>query len=343
MSELDNLQVSVALCTYNGEKYICDQLNSIINQTRKVDEIILSDDNSTDNTLGLAESILTESGIAFTIIKNKSSVGVTLNFKMAIDRCIGDIIVLSDQDDVWEKNKIEELLIAFQDEEVIMAFSDASAIDKNGKTIIESWHKRIGFMQSAWTEKNWIDAMLRKGHCPNGCLMAFRRKLYLSAPDIWSGEYMYHDRWLCYSAGLFGEYYYNDKPLIRYRIHEQSITQGSNGQASWYRFTSDIDDFDKYFEINVFRQNRVEILRKVSQLSNIKNKKYLSEYKKCIRMYDRLVKIKNEDNKILNILILFRSLIDGSFYYRNTNRNQMNPIGRQLRILISDIIYLLRR
>lgn len=100
--------ISVAMTTYNGEKYIRKQLDSIMNQSVKVDEIIVCDDGSSDKTL----DILKEYPVKVTI--NKSNLGFKNNFKKAISLCSGDYILLCDQDDIWEINKIEELKKQFE-------------------------------------------------------------------------------------------------------------------------------------------------------------------------------------------------------------------------------------
>jgi glycosyltransferase involved in cell wall biosynthesis len=118
--------ISVAMCTYNGSKHIKEQLESIIYQTRKPDEIIICDDCSSDNTVEIAQNLLSVSTIKSTIIRNEINLGFRKNFEKAIGLCHGDIVFLSDQDDVWLPEKIEKVANIFDnDEEVIMAFHDA--------------------------------------------------------------------------------------------------------------------------------------------------------------------------------------------------------------------------
>lgn len=108
------MTTSVAVCTYNGEKYIEEQLNSIIQQSIKPNQIVISDDNSSDNTVEIAKEILEKSGINYIINVNKPNLGITENFDKAFSLCTGDIIFPSDQDNVWFENYIQEFLLAFQ-------------------------------------------------------------------------------------------------------------------------------------------------------------------------------------------------------------------------------------
>lgn len=98
---------SVAIATYNGEKYIEEQLESILSQTVSVDEIIVADDCSTDETVRIVEKTLIPSGISFEIIRQSENRGYTQNFYTAIDKCTGELILIADQDDVWLPHKVE--------------------------------------------------------------------------------------------------------------------------------------------------------------------------------------------------------------------------------------------
>ena len=103
--------ISVCMGIYNGEKYIAQQLQSIMNQTRKADEVILCDDRSTDNTVKIAEKFIEENELADTwkIHQNIQNKGYPYNFYYVMGLCKGDIVFLADQDDVWDVHKIEKM------------------------------------------------------------------------------------------------------------------------------------------------------------------------------------------------------------------------------------------
>jgi glycosyltransferase involved in cell wall biosynthesis len=100
------MKVSIALCTYNGEQYICNQLNSILNQSFPVNEIIVCDDASTDATIQILEDYKARFPGVITIYKNSINKGTIRNFENAITLTRGEIIFLSDQDDIWNVNNI---------------------------------------------------------------------------------------------------------------------------------------------------------------------------------------------------------------------------------------------
>ncbi len=122
--------VSIALCTYNGEKFLPGQLDSLLAQDYAPIEIIAVDDCSNDNTWKiLQEYVLKDDRLK--LHQNKQNLGHTLNFERAIGLCSGDYIALADQDDLWEKNKISTLIAAIGDG--VMVYHNADFIDEPGK------------------------------------------------------------------------------------------------------------------------------------------------------------------------------------------------------------------
>ena len=104
-----NNKYGVAIASYNGEKYIQDQIESIISQTAKVDRIFISDDNSTDNTIGIINSLI-KKGYPITLFQNKNNKGYALNFLNCINKCDSEYIFLCDQDDIWKTHKVERMI-----------------------------------------------------------------------------------------------------------------------------------------------------------------------------------------------------------------------------------------
>ena len=100
--------ISVAMATYNSERYIIQQLDSIVNQTQKVDEVIIQDDCSQDETVDIIKQYIKDKNLKnWKVERNEHNMGYVLTFKNAIQRCNGEIIILCDHDDVWMKNKVE--------------------------------------------------------------------------------------------------------------------------------------------------------------------------------------------------------------------------------------------
>src|SRR5579883_1252947 len=140
------MKVSIALCTYNGEKYLPGLLDSLAAQTRKPDEVVICDDASTDSTASLLSGLDERLGATVRVIGNPSNLGYLKNFEKAIGLCTGDVIATCDQDDIWRPQKIERLVREFEaDPEVDFVFSDATVIDEAGKQIAGSLWESVGF------------------------------------------------------------------------------------------------------------------------------------------------------------------------------------------------------
>ena len=104
------MKISVAICTFNGEKFLQEQINSILEQTLKVDEIVICDDCSTDNTWDILKDYKTNNPSLFQIHRNEINLKSNKNFEKAIGLCTGCYIFLSDQDDIWKNDKVEKTL-----------------------------------------------------------------------------------------------------------------------------------------------------------------------------------------------------------------------------------------
>ncbi|NCC55043.1 MAG: glycosyltransferase [Erysipelotrichia bacterium] len=209
------MKVSVALCTYNGEKYIKKQLESILQQTRSVDEIIVCDDGSCDHTLQIVKEELSNFSNVYKIIQNEKPLKVLRNFQKAFSLCTGDIIFSCDQDDIWRNDKVEKILNAFKaNHHISMVATNASLIDAQGKKMNLSLKDSIG-MNMQTSEQ--ILASLLNTFCITGATMAFKKSFeeehrYLSA-------YWLHDGWLALIASLNNELVYLDEELTKYRLH----------------------------------------------------------------------------------------------------------------------------
>src|SRR5690554_6685044 len=137
-------RVSVALCTHNGGRWVERQVRSMLEQTVVPDQIVLSDDASTDDTVALVEALIAErhdagSGIELLVLRNDSPLGVTANFEQAVRHCNGSVVILSDQDDEWEAHRVEAAMELFAaDEELDLVASDALLIDGEGEFLGET-------------------------------------------------------------------------------------------------------------------------------------------------------------------------------------------------------------
>ncbi len=205
--------ISVALCTYNGERYIRQQLVSILEQRLSPDEIIICDDRSTDHTLDVINDTISASKIPCHIYKNKINLGYKRNFEKAISLCQGDIIFLSDQDDVWYKNKIEVVSRCFDDPSVMMAHHDDRLVDENLSIIYDSYWRAIGVPYARMNKNDYRPLLLR--NYVQGSACAFRKDVYDAAIPF--NTCVSHDTWLALFAIHMGKLISLNEPLMAYR------------------------------------------------------------------------------------------------------------------------------
>lgn len=242
---------SVAICTFNGEKYINKQLKSILNQTVPIDEIVLCDDCSTDKTVQIVKDIATkQSHITFNIIVNETNIGVKRNFEKALKLCQGDIKFLSDQDDVWHPSKVERIKVFFDnnpDKDVVMTNAilinnDNQIIDN--KTLLECVGLNHNTILSSNT--NVLTDLFLNFNRATGATMAIKK----TVPINFNYETpILHDYILAIEALSRDSLGIIEEPLIKYRIH-QGQAKGI-GEAVIHQWDSDIyelgyERFDNY-------------------------------------------------------------------------------------------------
>ena len=205
--------ISVCIATYNGDKYIKEQLESIIPQLDFSDEIIISDDSSTDQTLPIVQEI---NDNRIKIYSNNVFHSPILNFENAIKKAKGDYIFLCDQDDIWQPNKVDIMLESLKTNYLVV--SDCVVVDKNKNVLKDSF-----FNSKIPSMKVWNN-LLHNNFL--GCCMAFRKEILNKALPF-PPKIAMHDIWL----GLCGAQFYNatfiPNKLILYRRHGNNASSTS--------------------------------------------------------------------------------------------------------------------
>lgn len=202
-------KVSVAMATYNGEKYIKQQLETILNNLKENDEVIISDDNSTDGTINIIKE-LNDKRIK---IYEGPCLGVKQNFANAIRFCEGDYIFLADQDDIWAKGKVEKIVKYFEELNADVIQHDCNIVNSKLEEILPSYFE---FRKC----KNGIIKNIAKGSYL-GCCMAFKKELKEYILPIPNNVDM-HDQWIGLIGEIKGKFLFVSDKLIKYRRHENN-------------------------------------------------------------------------------------------------------------------------
>lgn len=205
--------ISVALCTYNGERYLREQLESLLVQTYSNMEIVAVDDASTDRTVEVLREY-EKRDARLRVFVNPSNIGFIRNFERAISLCEGALIAPCDQDDIWLADKLRTLARAIGRHS--MVYSDSELIDADGRSLHMS-------MSQFWAMQDLDDpAAFVLTNCVSGHAMLFRRDLLDAHPQL-PGD-VFHDWWLAVRATARGGIVYCPEKLVRYRQHGKNVT-----------------------------------------------------------------------------------------------------------------------
>ncbi len=224
--------VSVALASCMGERYIGEQLDSIAKQTRPPDQLVISDDDSTDGTIDIVKAFQKRVDFEVLLVQNKPRLGTTKNFEQAVSLCDKDIIFLADQDDYWVENKIECQLEALDSHpEVGMVFSNGTVTDGKLQSRGYDLWQALEFTdreQQMVSNHQAVEVFLRRWVAA-GTTMAFRscyKPLLGSYPEVWGST---HDAWIAFMITAVSDCMIVSDKLILYRFH-------GNNQVGIHRF-----------------------------------------------------------------------------------------------------------
>jgi glycosyltransferase involved in cell wall biosynthesis len=246
------------MCTYNGASYLQEQLDSFLWQTRLPDEIVVCDDCSQDETVEILKKFAAKSPFPVHIHVNKTNVGLTGNFDNAISRCTGDIIFLSDQDDVWLPERLEKFEAAFQkDADVGLVFCDAYLVNEKLESLnCRNW-ELVGFngkLQEMFVEGSSFPILLYH-NVISGFSMAFRseyKNLISPIPD--NLNLLVYDHWIGILLSSVSKLGLVTEPLVKYRQHSK---QQIGARASSFDYSSK-SLFQPYSFKNFFQRFEVQ-------------------------------------------------------------------------------------
>lgn len=246
-------RISVALATYNGEKFIKEQLMSIYGQSVPVDEIIIGDDGSSDKTVEIVNSIKKVYKLPITLINNSNNVGYIRNFKNIISRTTGDIVFLADQDDIWETNKVKLCIEKMKETDSSLICTDFATIDAQGsclqgkqKADVDSKMRIVGMKplkKGVLTKEGYITlkSIMWQNYFP-GCTMCFDKTTKEAFLSIFSPA-LPHDYQLLLCAVSRNKAYYFDSEQIRYRMHTNNTIGTSFSNKGSKKIVSDMNKY----------------------------------------------------------------------------------------------------
>lgn len=267
--------ISVCMATFNGEKFIAQQLYSIFNQSLKPNQLIISDDRSYDKTIEIINSVTKNFDFDVKISINDRKLGVVKNFEKAILNSSSDIIVLADQDDLWDSNRLQHVLSIFNNKEIDYYFSDSKIIDSHGNIQHDSLWKRRSFSKNIMRNfnKDQLPILLKYENFIYGMTLAFKSNALTEVTPIDSkSSFLTHDAWIpMILSGLNYKGYADHYSTTYYREHtDQEAGPGKN--------ISPVSKFILSFKKKRFHDNdlQCDFDKIATRISNSNNPSYFN-------------------------------------------------------------------
>lgn len=276
---MDSPLISIALCTYNGEKFLAEQLDSIVNQTYKNIEIIAVDDCSTDRTLTILQKYASKDA-RVKVYSNKTNKGYSKNFEYAISLCTGDYIAVSDQDDIWVSDKLELLINKIRINDDLLVHSNSLLVDENGKNLNKtSFDKHSRYQGDDPRALALFNIFL--GHS-----LLFKHELIPFAFPI--PQHSTYDAWLGFVATNKGRMCVLDKVTTLFRQHNTNSSKKWEGNTKLEKITllkNRIHDFLTIPDLkhrDFFEELYKLVERRANKSMNIKLLLFLFKHQKII-------------------------------------------------------------
>jgi glycosyltransferase involved in cell wall biosynthesis len=274
------MKTSVAFIVYNGANYMRSQLDSILGQTRKVDEIIVVEDASLDNTKEILAEYVNKYPSLFSIHYNSENCGSYKSIEKAIKACTGDLILLADHDDFWESNKVACIIKYFEENPNMEGLmTNGYLMDAQGE-INENYFlwDSMSFPFKNITNNDELKTYINTvENCVTGATMAIRNNLQILKNDFPFIKNMVHDRWLAINLAENNTLGILDEKLIRYRLHPTQETGGRKNEIIEYiKLNKDIfleNENVESFKFLRYILNKIEwnlyIQNEIKKISNL--------------------------------------------------------------------------
>lgn len=267
-------KVDILLATYNGEKYIREQIDSILNQTYKEFRLLISDDGSTDGTRDILNEYKAKDD-RIEIFMQEENLGVVKNFEFLLKKVEAKYYMFSDQDDIWKDEKIEKSLNKIE-EGFDLVYSDLEVVDENLNVTYESYWKLKGIYKKIKKYNNFESLYLN--NFITGCTVISKKELidsFMPLPNM--SKFVLHDYWISLIISQNGKIAYIEEPLIKYRQHKNNKV-GSKKKSDELKSIDEIRSLfiqvkKEHFKVFIENENKFKS-EKIKEL----NKKALKYY-----------------------------------------------------------------
>lgn len=251
------MRISVVMSTYNGEKYVTEQLDSIRLQTRKADEVVISDDCSKDTTIEVVQEYINRYGLStWRFIKNNENKGFVRNFLDGAENATGELIFFSDQDDIWSDTKIEHMEDALKEKNALAVYCLMDTIGADGKQTTNQTYNMNKIKTKSRIQKISLCEKVKYGRSPGLCL-AFKKELLKEVRTMALEYGLSHDLPVGTVAAVRGGYYALNETLVHHRIH------GNNASSPETSLLGSISSLKKQIDSRDLRLRELRAIRDI--------------------------------------------------------------------------------
>ena len=284
-------KIDVLMATYNGQKFLKEQIDSILNQTYSDFRLIISDDCSKDETRQILEEY-EKKDKRIEVYLQKKNLGYVKNFEFLLTKVENNIYMLSDQDDVWNSTKIEHTYNKLKETDSDLVFTDLEVVDENLKTLYLSFNDYMKLSRKIKKYKN--DYRLQYLYnCVTGCtLMSKKKFLNLILPLPTDSKYAIHDTWIACTIANNGKIEYLDEKTIKYRQH-------GNNQVGTEKISHGFKKLDQVREL--FIDVKIGLFETYVKNERIFNETLKEENKEALEYFQMIKNKKNFNFKKWNI------------------------------------------
>ena len=315
-----NKKIDVLLPTYNGEKYVAEQIESILNQTYQNIRLIISDDCSNDGTVKILEEYEKKDN-RITVFVHQENQGVVKNIEYLINLVESDYFMLADQDDVWMPLKIEKSLEKIEETNSDLVFGDLEVVDENLKTIYPSFNDYMLLSRkiNKYLNNNKLNYIY---NCVTGCtILAKKETIKYILPIPKTSKYLIHDHWIGIMVSLYGKVTYMPEKYIKYRQHGNNQI-GTNKISHGFKNIEQVRELFINVKLGVFK-------------TFVKNKKSFPKEMQVLNeeIYDYFKMIQNKNNFNFKNWSTFHKLYKTerfSYYIENFVILNLPAIGRPI-------------
>jgi len=304
-------KVDILLATYNGEKYLKEQLDSILNQTYTGFRLLISDDMSTDSTRAILKEYANKDN-RIKIYLQKKNLGVIENFEFLLGKVRSEFFMFSDQDDIWDFDKVKLSFDKIRETNSNLVYTNLEVVDKDLKVMYESYWELKGF-ENKIKKYNNFDSLYLNNYVTGSTIISRKELIEKILPLPKSTKYILHDYWVALMVSQYGNISYIKEPLIKYRQHKDNKI-GSDKVSDKMET---LDDIRKLFitvkreHFQAFVGKEDKFVNKETQLLNVKSLKYFIRLErikyinfKSWKLFYKLYKYEKFNYMVQNFVIL---------------------------------------